>query len=81
VVRPLKDVAPPAMPAPQAEDRPFDFEGGGESPARQLQQELERALVGLPEEAKWSPRRSLALIVTTNGLFWLAFIFGLRAIL
>jgi hypothetical protein len=49
-------------------------------PARRLQQELERALVGAPAEPRWSARRSLALIVATNALLWLALLWALRAI-
>jgi len=51
-----------------------------DGPARRLQQELERALAGAPAEPRWSARRSLALIVATNALLWLALIWALRAI-
>lgn len=48
-----------------------------DGPARRLQQELERALVGAPAAPRWSARRSLALIVATNALLWLALTWGL----
>lgn len=51
--------------------------GGGDSPARRLQQELERALSGA-QDPRWSARRSLGFVVMTNGAFWIALVWGLR---
>lgn len=59
---------------------PAPLDVGGESPARRLQQELERALAGAGEP-RWSARRSLGFIVATNGAFWIALIWSLRAVL
>jgi len=52
----------------------------GDGPARHLQQELERALSGAGEP-RWSARRSLGFIVMTNGAFWIAAVWGLKAVL
>ena len=41
------------------------------SPARALQEQLELR-TGISVEDKWSPRRSLALIVASATLLWLA---------
>jgi hypothetical protein len=41
------------------------------SPARALQERLEMS-AGMAIEDKWSPRRSLALIVASASMLWLA---------
>jgi hypothetical protein len=51
-----------------------------DSPARRLQQELERAMSGAGEQ-RWSARRSLGFIVLTNGAVWIALIWTIRAAL
>jgi len=60
---------------------PAPLDGAGvDSPARRLQQELERALAGAGEP-RWSARRSLGFIVMTNGAFWIAAVWALRGAL
>lgn len=46
------------------------------SPARRLQEELERAMAGAPAAAElhWSPRRAAAFVLLVNALFWWAFL-------
>ncbi|MFN3583212.1 MAG: hypothetical protein ACK4TT_04670 [Phenylobacterium sp.] len=73
--------AEPRIPGPSAAPLAAPVHGpSDDGPARRLQQELERALVGAPAEPRWSARRSLALIVATNALLWLALLWGLRAL-
>lgn len=80
MARPLmqeaQNVASTFVPPPPAglADLPFD------SPARRLQQELERALSGAGEP-RWSARRSLGFVVVTNGAFWIAAVWALKTIL
>jgi hypothetical protein len=66
-------------PLPQAQPvvRPsadLDDFAPAHSPARALQQQLaQSAMVASAADAdKWSPRRSLALIVTSSAALWLA---------
>lgn len=70
---PVTPSAAPAAPDPA-------YPPHAEGPARQLQQELERALAG-GEGAKWSARRSLAFILVTDGLLWLGLIWAVLALL
>ena len=44
------------------------------SPARALQMSLEALTAPLPEEEKWSARRSLAFMVASASTLWLAII-------
>jgi len=65
--------APSAAPAPQTSSEPETFEATP-SPVLTLQQRLlDRAAVTPKTDVeKWSPRRSLALIVSASVALWLA---------
>lgn len=56
---------------------PAPLNVAGASPARRLQQELERALSGAGEP-RWSARRSLSFVAMANGAFWIALVWTLR---
>lgn len=56
------------------------YEGAIESPARRLQLELERSWATERPGDRWSARRSLFFIVLTNGLLWMALIWGVARI-
>ena len=62
-----------AAPAPQLSTELENFQAAP-SPAMALQQQLaQRALAAqAPQADKWSPRRSLALIVSASAALWLA---------
>jgi hypothetical protein len=64
---------PSAAPAPQLST---DLEGlkAAPSPALVLQQQLAQRTVAMPvpHVEKWSPRRSLALIVSASAALWMA---------
>lgn len=70
-----QDYTPPqaSQPAPQLTT---ELEGSMpiHSPARALQQQLARGPVMAPavDVAKWSPRSSLALIVSVSAALWMA---------
>jgi len=67
------DLPATAAPAPQLSTDLENFQAAP-SPALALQQQLaQRAIVApAPEIEKWSPRRSLALIVSASAALWLA---------
>lgn len=44
---------------------------GSESPALRLQDQLRRSLEASPQDS-WSARRTLAFVVATCGVFWVA---------
>jgi len=64
---------PSAAPAPQLST---ELEGlaAAPSPALALQQRLAQRAIAVPasDVEKWSPRRSLALIVSASAALWLA---------
>ena len=64
---------PSAAPASQLNSEPADFQGAP-SPVLALQQQLaQRAIAASATDAdKWSPRRSLALIVSASAALWMA---------
>ena len=64
---------PSAAPAPQLNNEQEDFQAAP-SPALALQQQLaQRAIVASAADTdKWSPRRSLALIVSASAALWMA---------
>lgn len=68
-----QDYSPPAAPAPQLSTELGDF-APAPSPALALQKQLaQRAVIATSTDVeKWSPRRSLALIVTASAALWLA---------
>jgi len=67
------DLPATAAPTPQLSTQVEDFVPAP-SPALALQQQLaQRAATAVaPEIDKWSPRRSLALIVSASAALWLA---------
>jgi len=67
------DLPATAAPAPQLSAQVEDF-APAPSPALALQQHLaQRAAAAVaPDVEKWSPRRSLALIVSASAALWLA---------
>lgn len=66
-----------ARPEPRlAEARPSAIAFG--SPAAGLQQHLAEVFDARPDD-RWSPRRTLAFIITVCGGFWMAVAFGLNA--
>lgn len=64
---------PSAAPAPQIDAEPDNFQAAP-SPALALQQQLAQRAVAAPatDIERWSPRRSLALIVSASAALWLA---------
>jgi len=68
-----QDYTPTAAPAPQLSTDVENFQATP-SPALALQQQLaQRAIVAPAADVeKWSPRRSLALIVSASAAMWLA---------
>jgi hypothetical protein len=75
-VEKLRHDYPPASPVAAAPRLTTDLDGvtAAPSPARLLQEQLAQgaAAARLPVEEKWSPRRSLAFIVTTSAALWMA---------
>jgi hypothetical protein len=77
-------VAPAALAAPLRVPTavvltPADEVAAIDSPARQLQRQLEDAW-GDPTPARWSARRSLTFIVGVNLLLWAGLIAAVRAV-
>lgn len=68
-----QDYSPSAAPAPQLSTELGDF-APAPSPALALQKQLaQRAVVATAADVeKWSPRRSLALIVSVSVALWMA---------
>lgn len=54
------------------------LEASAQSPARQMQSDLDRAF---SEEAKWPPRMTLSFIVATCGAFWVVVFLALKVLL
>jgi hypothetical protein len=50
-----------------------------ESPARRLQENLERSWG--EAQPRWSARRTLGFVITTNALLWAGLIYGVRALI
>lgn len=65
--------APSAAPAAQPGTEPEDFQPAP-SPVLALQQQLAERAAAAPatDSDKWSPRRSLALIVSASAALWMA---------
>jgi len=61
--------APVSAPPISADLAPI---GGAPSPARLLQQQLAMGTATAADPFKWSPRQSVALIVTTSVAMWAA---------
>jgi hypothetical protein len=68
---------PSAAPAAQPSTEPETFEAAP-SPVLALQQQLSQRAVAAPatDVDKWSPRRSLALIVSASVALWMAILMG-----
>jgi len=64
---------PSAAPAPQLSSELENFQAAP-SPALALQQQLAQRAIAAPaaDADKWSPRRSLALIVSVSAAMWMA---------
>ncbi len=64
---------PTAAPAPQLSTDLENFQAAP-SPALALQQQLAQRAIAVPaaDVEKWSPRRSLALIVSASAALWMA---------
>jgi hypothetical protein len=87
VVQPMQSIEPVGSPAPVTRPklnaghlRPAH--GGSvptDSPARMLQETLERSWQEAPQE-RWSGRQTLAFVMVINGLFWASLICGVRAL-
>lgn len=73
------DPAPDALPAGPRPSASLDRVGAHPSPVRTLQQQLERHAIEAagPELERWSPRRSLALIVAASTALWMGILAAL----